>query len=753
MRICFLDTAPFNYTPLTTAQAPLDGARSALCDLAREMASQHQVTLINRARRPAPQGPVRHLQLDSLDAGFWSDADFQAVVVLDDWETLLKLKQIPPQSLRFCLYHRLDPVSPELLQALANSQLTGLICVSYWQHQFLRDHARENRRLDLPQLTALFEQKIRVAPPAVAPAFSLKFPNPQRLLQNKVAPLTLACSGLPGPWLNVLFKMLPSLRARFPSLRLWFLPAPQSSAAAQATHARLLAQTSVGKNMAYKGLEGEESLAQALRQSHVMAYPGSQDESDILAVRQALACGCRVVCPDRGALAEVSRGWSRLVPLSGSAEPEGGFWLQYLDALSEELASWQDATGMAFQQLQQSWSIATALESAQAAAWWQTLFDEQQPSPHKLSPHSLTTGSPLSRLRWCFFDPSPQDYQVTSPEHQPLGSAPSAVCLLARELADRGHQVTLVNQTSQPGSFLGVKCLRQATLPKGFWERQHFDLIIALKDYPSLLELPGRRVLWNHHTPEDPEVVTLPAVQARLAAVVYLSAWQQAVFQDVFGLPRGQIIPHALSPFYPPLKQASQRSQSPVTLAYTSHPGRGLGLLLNLFPALRQRFPELGLRIFSSRPATEAHFQALYDQARQLEGVEVLGPMPQPELAANLSTTHILAYPGIHEATFCQAALEAMAAGCLIVSSNLASLPETTAGFARLVPFSPNAREFSLSYFAALCAAINAWQTEPERLLPKLQQQSQFAIETYHRQRQAEQWETLARQLLSEVPA
>jgi len=227
-----------------------------------------------------------------------------------------------------------------------------------------------------------------------------------------------------------------------------------------------------------------------------------------------------------------------------------------------------------------------------------------------------------------------------------------------------------------------------------------------------------------------------------------VSEWQRQPYIRHFGLAleRTAFLRNGIAPAFQDLFPA-QKMRPPV-LVYTSTPYRGLDLLLAAFPRIRQAVPGTTLKIFSSMkvyqiPESEeqARFGRLYQQCRTMESVEYVGSVSQPELAAQLRSAAVLAYPNTYPETSCIAVLEAMAAGCQVVTSDRAALPETTAGFARLISTEGD-RETYLDHFVEATVQMLRQGASPETedVENQLRRQVKHVNQTGTWSTLAEQW-------------
>ena len=329
----------------------------------------------------------------------------------------------------------------------------------------------------------------------------------------------------------------------------------------------------------------------------------------------------------------------------------------------------------------------------------------QAEPPQEATPDAGPPPFAVKCLRIAFACYSPLDFTVDSAYRVPLGGTESALCYLAEALAGAGHDVFLLNATSQPGRTRGVHCLRLAA--DAFRRLPALDALVVVsgagpgRALRAALPPPTALVLWTGHAVDQPAVEPLydPAQRAAFDGFALVSAWQRQQYLQHFGLPpeRSAVRRNGIAPAFAGLFAGGEpilapKARPPV-LAYTSTPYRGLELLLDAFPRIRRAVPGSTLKVFSGMqvyqlPGAEeqARFGPLYRRCRETEGVEYLGGRPQPEVAAALKAASVLAYPNTYPETSCIAVLEAMAAGCRVVTSHRAALPETTAGFARLVP-------------------------------------------------------------------
>lgn len=159
-------------------------------------------------------------------------------------------------------------------------------------------------------------------------------------------------------------------------------------------------------------------------------------------------------------------------------------------------------------------------------------------------------------------------------------------------------------------------------------------------------------------------------------------------------------------------------------LAYTSTPFRGLDVLLEVFPRIRAACPDAELDVFSSMQVygmsaqdDAERFGPLYRLAEQ-PGVKLIGSLPQPELTARLAQVRVLAYPNHFAETFCIAALEAQAAGVVVVTSRLGALPETVGEAGICLDGDPHTDSYKARFVNACVRLLTddeAWQRASER--------------------------------------
>ncbi len=212
-------------------------------------------------------------------------------------------------------------------------------------------------------------------------------------------------------------------------------------------------------------------------------------------------------------------------------------------------------------------------------------------------------------MRIAFLDTIDDDYIVESVYRKPMGGSSSAVCYLTEELAKRQQEVFLLNKTTTPGRSRGVMCLRFDTLSPQL--RESLDILVVVSmagqgQIRQMLAAKTRLVLWIHHAHDQPFIQGLYEAEERNVydGFAFVSHWQYEQYCQTFGIDqsRANVLGNAISPAFcdrfPNNAPILPKKTYPPTLVYTSTPFRGLNILLDVFPKIRQAVPGAVLKVF-----------------------------------------------------------------------------------------------------------------------------------------------------------
>jgi len=241
--------------------------------------------------------------------------------------------------------------------------------------------------------------------------------------------------------------------------------------------------------------------------------------------------------------------------------------------------------------------------------------------------------------------------------------------------------------------------------------------------HPSLVEKDKTNILWQHLSYDQPNVQYMRDRKFvdSIDYFIYVSSWQYNKFREQFQIPeyKSFVIKNATHPFESvPKPILNTIPQTKIKLLYSSTPWRGLAVLIKSIELLNKTRDDFEVDIYSSTKIYGSQFEEnekgkfdeLFNKCKNTPNVNYHGYASNEEIRKALLTTHIYSYPSIFAETSCLAIIEAMSAGCHVVTTNYGALPETCGEFATMIEFDSSGQNLIERYADTLNSVIDNYK-------------------------------------------
>jgi UDP-glucose:(glucosyl)LPS alpha-1,2-glucosyltransferase len=245
----------------------------------------------------------------------------------------------------------------------------------------------------------------------------------------------------------------------------------------------------------------------------------------------------------------------------------------------------------------------------------------------------------------------------------------------------------------------------------------------------DLIEKDKINILWMQHFVNQKEAKNLNSKDFtdKVDYIVFNSNWNYEKFGYQFKIPQSKsiVIKNAIDKI-----EFKKKKTDKISLIYHTTPWRGLVHLLKIFKKLKLENVELNICSSTKIYGEKFHnvmgesYQKLFEECKNTKNVNYFGFLNNKKMIELLKEMHIFSYPSIWPETSCIAAIESMAAGCEVVTTNLGALYETCAPFGTFVNFDSDLENLERKYLKILTNSIkNYWSEENQKKL-KLQHES-----------------------------
>ncbi len=274
---------------------------------------------------------------------------------------------------------------------------------------------------------------------------------------------------------------------------------------------------------------------------------------------------------------------------------------------------------------------------------------------------------------------------------------------------------------------------------------ENINLIINQAAFKRI-EAKKKNILWCHHYIDQPSIKLLKNAELvkLLDAIVFVSEWQKGEFINHFNLPENKchVLKNAVN--IEPIKE--NKTNKKIRLIYTSTPWRGLNVLANSIQYLNEKRNDFHLDVYSSTEIygekfhneNKANFENFFKQLSQIPNITSHGYVPNNQIISKLKEADIFVYPTTSNETFCIAALEALASGCLTFTTDWGAFKELGENYIELIEFDTNLKNLSTKFAERLSYLMDEYKSG--NLNQKLLLQSDYYSKKYSWIKRAEEW-------------
>jgi len=178
---------------------------------------------------------------------------------------------------------------------------------------------------------------------------------------------------------------------------------------------------------------------------------------------------------------------------------------------------------------------------------------------------------------------------------------------------------------------------------------------------------------------------------------VFNSHWNYEKYRYFFKIPEDKctVIKNAID--YDELQLKTDFTpKKKIKMCYISTPWRGLEIALAAMDGIKD--PDITLDVYSStiiygkafEKANDDQYKPLYEKAKSLSNVNYMGYCDHKTLVSKLKDYDVNCFPSIWEETFCISAMESLAAGQILITTDLGAIPETCCEFPIYIPYTQN---------------------------------------------------------------